>query len=374
MDACELQLILGRARDLSAQQLQAAIARSGGLPHTRSGLEALLGESPARLASLGLPAAASRWLHAPDQRLLDDDRAWIARERITLVDTFSEAYPPLLAEAACAPALLYVQGDVSSLRAPQLAIVGARQPTAPARRNAAHFAHGLVRAGLTITSGLALGIDAASHEGALAAGGCTVAVLGTGLDEIYPPQHRSLAGRIAAQGALVSEFPRGTAPVRANFPRRNRIISGLCLGTLVVEAAHHSGSLITARLAAEAGREVFAIPGSIHNPLTRGCHALIRGGAKLAESPQDIFEEIGNCFFKQHDTCEIGRTAGPAARTFELDKDYKILLDAFEFEPASVDELVARTGLTSQSIASMLLILELDGAVGTHSGGRYIRL
>jgi DNA processing protein len=291
-----------------------------------------------------------------------------------LIDTFNPAYPPLLAQIPTAPALLYVQGDVASLRAPQLAVVGARRPSAPARATAARFAYSLSRAGLVITSGLALGIDAASHEGALAAGGRTVAVLGTGLDQIYPREHRALAARIAAQGALVSEFPRGTAPLRANFPRRNRIISALCLGTLVVEAAHHSGSLITARLAAEQGREVFAVPGSIHNPLARGCHALIRSGAKLVENVGDIFEEIDFYFAKQDDMCDVGQPESPVAGVAPLDKGYEILLDALGFEPASVDTLVERTGLSSQSVASMLLILELQGAVGVHGGGRYIRL
>jgi len=374
MDARSLQLILGRARDLSVQQLHTAIARSGSAPPSLAGLEALIGERPAVLQSLGLGAAASRWLHAPDPALLDTDRAWVARERVELVDAFSAAYPPLLAQTDSAPALLYVQGEVASLCAAQLAIVGTRHPTAPARQSATRFAQSLARSGLTITSGLALGIDAASHEGALAAGGRTVAVLGAGLDQIYPSQHRALAARIAAQGALVSEFPRGTAPLRANFPRRNRIISGLCLGTLVVEAARHSGSLITARLSAEQGRDVFAMPGSIHNPLTRGCHALIRSGAKLVENVQDIWDEIGICFAKQNDSSEPVSLGEAAARAPTLDKDSKILLDALGYEPASVDELVDRTGLSSQTVAALLLILELDGAVGTHSGGRYIRL
>jgi len=374
MDALALQLVLGRARDLSAQQLHAAIARTGSPPQLPGALEALLGESPARLQSLGLSAAASLWLHAPDPELIDADRAWVARDHIELIDTFNPAYPPLLAQIPTAPALLYVQGEVASLRAPQLAVVGARRPTLGARQTAARFAHCLSRAGLIITSGLALGVDAASHEGALAAGGRTVAVLGTGLDQIYPREHRALAARIAAQGALVSEFPRGTAPLRANFPRRNRIISALCLGTLVVEAAHHSGSLITARLAAQQGREVFAIPGSIHNPLARGCHALIRSGAKLVESVEDIFEEIEFYFAKQDDMWDVGQAESPIVGLAPLDKGYEILLDALGFEPASVDSLVDRTGLSSQSIVSMLLILELQGAVGVHGGGRYIRL
>jgi len=369
-----MQLVLGRARDLSAQQLQTAIERAGAMPVALSALATLLGERPAVLRSLGLSAAASAWMHAPDQGLIEADRAWVERERIDLIDSLSEHYPRLLAQCPAAPALLYIRGDGASLRAAQLAIVGARYPTAPARLSAARFADALVHGGLTITSGLALGIDAAGHEGALAAGGSTVAVLGTGLDQIYPPQHRALAARIGEHGALVSEFPPGTAPLRANFPRRNRIISGLSLGTFVVEAAHHSGSLITARLAAEQGREVFAMPGSIHNPLTRGCHALIRSGAKLVETAQDIFEELEFCHHKQEDSHRAAAGENPAFRAGRLDKDHKILLDAVGFEPASVDSLVERTGLPIQSVVSMLLNLELLGAIGSHCGGRYVRL
>jgi DNA processing protein len=374
MDAVAMQLVLGRAQGLSAQQLLAAVQRTGTPRPGIAAVAALIGERPAMLRALGVPPAASVWLHAPDPALLEADRNWIVRERIGLIDALSDEYPPLLAQASVAPVLLYVRGDACSLRQPQLAIVGSRNPTVPGRRTAAQFAMCLSRAGLTITSGLALGIDAAGHEGALAAGGQTIAVLGSGLDQIYPPQHGLLAARIAAQGALVSEFPRGTAPLRANFPQRNRLISGLSLGTLVVEAARHSGSLITARLALEQGREVFAIPGSIHNPLTRGCHALIRAGAKLVESTQDIFEEIAISFDKQDDMSRgFGRDRVTAAAA-TLDKGHKILLDALGFESASVDTLVARTGLPSQSVASMLLVLELQGAVGSQAGGRYVRL
>jgi DNA processing protein len=204
--------------------------------------------------------------------------------------------------------------------------------------------------------------------------GQPIAVLGTGIDAIYPRQHRTLAARIAAAGALVSEYPPGSPPIRANFPRRNRIISGLCLGTLVVEAARHSGSLITARLAGEQGREVFAIPGSIHNPLARGCHALIRSGAKLVESADDILSELKFISIKQTLMKPPADLRVGAATAAWLDKDYKILLDALGFEPASLDMLVERTGLPSQSVASMLLFLELEDVVGLHSGGRYLRL
>lgn len=374
MDAVALQLVLGRSHGLSAQLLRAAIEQIGAHVGGIAAMEALIGERAGLLQSLGLSHAVSTWLHAPDQSLIDSDREWIARERIGLIDALSGEYPARLAQASGAPALLYVRGVAANLSLPQLAIVGSRSPTVPGRRTAEAFAGCLARAGLAITSGLAHGIDAASHEGALAAGGRTIAVMGCGLDQIYPREHEELAARIATQGALVSEFPRGTAPVRANFPRRNRIISGLSLGTLVVEAARHSGSLVTARLALEQGREVFAIPGSIHNPLTRGCHALIQAGAKLVGCTQDIFDEIAISFDKQHDISLCGSDDRVTATPATLDKGQKILLDALGFESASVDTLVERTGIPSQSVASMLLILELQGAVGSQAGGRYVRL
>jgi DNA processing protein len=225
-----------------------------------------------------------------------------------------------------------------------------------------------------VTSGLAIGIDTASHEGALATPGRTIAVCGTGLDVSYPRSNATLAEAIAADGALVSEFPLGTPPLKHNFPRRNRIIGGLSLGTLVVEAAVRSGSLITARLAADAGREVFAIPGSIHNPMARGCHQLLRQGAKLVESAADIFAELP--------AITAALRALPAMRqSFEsaevsaalLDNEYKILLDALGFEPTGVDLLVERTGLRADEVASMLLILELEGCIESYPGGFYVR-
>jgi len=374
MDALALQLILGRAKDLSAQRLRAALAQAGHAHPDLDSLRCLLGEPPARLQRLGLPPAASAWLHAPDASLIEADRAWVARERIVLLDAFAEQYPPLLAQISGAPAVLYVRGDAAVLREPQVAIVGTRGPTIPGRHTATQFALALSRAGLTITSGLALGIDAAAHEGALAAGGRTIAVLGCGLDQLYPPQHGLLAARIAAHGAVLSEFPRGAGPLRAHFGRRNRLISGLSLGALIVEAAHHSGSLITARLARRQGRAVFAVPGSIRNPLVRGCHALIRDGATLVETPQDVLEKIRGSSHKQEPMPAHGRPAAPPGTPVPLDKGHKILLDALGFESASVDTLVERTGFPSHSVASMLLILELAGAIGSQAGGRYVRL
>lgn len=371
MDELELQLCLGRAAGLTAHQLHTALERLG----APSGASAsLVGLARSQLEALGLSAAASAALASPDRARIAADREWAAQERISVICAGSRAYPSLLSQLSDAPALLYVRGEAQALCTPQLAMVGSRSPTASGRRTAQDFAAYLAQAGLTITSGLALGIDAASHEGALRGGGCTVAVLGSGLGQVYPPEHVTLAERICARGALVSELPPDSPPLKANFPRRNRLISGLSLGTLVVEATRRSGSLITARLALEQGRRVFAIPGSIHNPLAAGCHALIKGGAKLVEHGQDVLHEIQ---FRASDQAlttphAAARQACGAQRT--LDKEYKILLDALGFEPSSIDSLVERSGLASHSVASMLLILELEGAVELQPDGHYARL
>jgi DNA processing protein len=267
-----------------------------------------------------------------------------------------------------------VLGDASVLHTPQLAIVGSRSPTESGRATACAFAEFFARAGFTITSGLALGIDAASHEGTLKAGGITIAVCGTGLDRVYPRRNAKLAAGILERGALVSEFPPRTGPLAEHFPQRNRIISGLSFGTLVVEAARASGSLITAQHALEQGREVFAVPGSIHNPLSRGCHKLIRDGAKLVESAADVLSEVLNFLQPQALAKMQPHPHRMAERLPALDKEYEILLDALGFEPAGIDVLVARTGLPSESVASMLLILELQGHVKPHAGGRFGRV
>ena len=368
-------------RTIDEQSRALALARAPGLhaDHLSSADVdeplALVGCSVTKLTARGVPAAAAAWLAHPDMLLLDGDRRWMEIAGVQLIGCESERYPPLLKRIAAAPIALYLQGDANALMSGQLAIVGSRNPTASGARTAFDFARYLARENLTITSGLAVGIDAQAHEGALAGGGRTVAVLGCGLDQIYPPEHESLAARIVAQnGALVSEFPPGTAPQRWNFPRRNRLISGLSLGTLVVEAARHSGSLITARCALDQGREIFAIPGSIHNPLARGCHQLLREGAKLVETADDVLCELKIPFTKQDvtDSRRPPDTASPAAGV--LDKDYEILLDALGFDPQGIDALVERTGLASPHLASMLLILELEGRVALHPGGRYARV
>lgn len=320
------------------------------------------------------------WLQSLRERhaaAIDAELRWLEHDAHHFIPFGSAAYPPLLAEVSDAPIGLFVRGDPAALSLPQLAIVGSRNPTAGGRDNATSFAAHLARCGLAITSGMAIGIDAAAHQGALATeGGVTVAVCGTGLDIDYPSTNSALAERIAARGALVSEFPLGTPALPSNFPRRNRIISGLSLGTLVVEAAVRSGSLITARLAAEQGREVFAIPASIHNPLARGCHQLIRQGAKLVETADDIFAELRALAGAlapalQSAAPKPPRSAQAPGRV--LDKAYEILLDALGFEPAGVDVLVERTGFAADEVASMLLILELDGKLESRPGGRYVR-
>ncbi len=367
MDDFDRALALARAPGLHVDHLRTAAALDDPLR--------LPGGSAAMLRARGLPPAVAAWLAAPDLQQLATDRQWLQAVGATLILCTSERFPPLLSEIPAAPVALYVRGDATALLSAQLAVVGSRNPTSSGRRTARDFALFLARSGLTITSGLAVGIDAAAHEGALAAPGRTIGVLGCGLDQIYPPEHAALAQGIVAQGgALVSEFPPGTPPRRDNFPRRNRLISGLSLGTLVVEAARHSGSLITARLAAAQGREVFAIPGSIHNPLARGCHELLRQGAKLVETAADILSELKIPYTKQEVTEAASGPQAEDIKSPELDKDYEILLDALGFEPASIDSLVERTGLPSSNLASMLLILELEGRVGLHAGGRFTRV
>jgi DNA processing protein len=360
MEAARARAVLARA-GLTAEMVQALIAAAGG--------DLALAATARAAAGVPLSPAARAFLIAPDERAVAADLAWLDASGTALVLWGDPAYPPLLAHTVGAPAALYVQGSVPLLSSPQLAMVGSRNPTPGGRTTAREFAAWFARGGITITSGLAVGIDAASHEGALRGGGSTIAVCATGLDRVYPAANRALAARIRAHGALLSEFPPGTAPLPGNFPQRNRIIAGLARGTLVVEAARRSGSLITARFALEAGRELFAIPGSIHSPLSRGCHQLIKEGAKLVEEADDVLSEPEFSFSKERLS---GRLEAVAARP-ELDKEYEMLLDALGFEPATIDALVARTGLPSESIASMLLILELDGRVAALPGGRYGR-
>jgi DNA processing protein len=306
-------------------------------------------------------------LQNPNWSLVEQDLEWLQQPENFALTLHDDQYPVQLKEIANPPPVLFVKGDPSVLTTPQIAIVGSRNPSAMGVKTALEFAQALAGAGLTITSGMALGIDAASHQGAIQALGHTIAVAGTGLDRVYPACHKQLARQIVDHGALISEFPPGTLAKASHFPRRNRIISGLCLGLLVVEAAQQSGSLITARLALEQNREVFAIPGSIHNPLARGCNALIRQGAKLVETAEDIFEEL--VFYNQsHREIEQKNTQ------IGLDLEQQKLLNLIAYNPTTVDTLVQESGWSVDAISSMLLVLELKGYIAAAAGGSYFRL
>ncbi len=287
-----------------------------------------------------------------------------------IISSTSADLPELLQRIPDPPTLLYIVGNAEALHMPALSIVGSRNPTRGGKENAYEFAKHLGQSGFCIVSGLAQGIDTAAHQGALDAGAMTVAILGHGIDRVYPSANRDLAHRISQNGALVTEYPLGTPPRREHFPQRNRLISGLSLGTLVIEAARRSGSLITARLAGEQGREVFAIPGSIHNPLSRGCHQLIKQGAKLVETAEDIVSELGALagYLMQNDTVE----KNDQSKTFRYDADYEILLNALSYDPASADELAENSGLTIDQVSSMLLILELEEKIEALTGGKYL--
>lgn len=367
MDGLRSWLSIARAPGLHAGVLAADS------PDIPTDAESLARESPCQLERLGVNPAAIQALKSPDENALDRDLRWLEGANRRLVTWGSAEYPQLLSGIPDPPLVLFVEGDAALMSLPQLAMVGSRSPSAIGRDTATLFARDLAGAGLAITSGLALGIDAACHHGALQAGGQTLAVLGCGLDTIYPRENIELSIQIAAAGALVSELPTGSPPLRPHFPRRNRIISGLSVGTLVVEAALRSGSLITARLAGEQGREVFAVPGSIHSPLSRGCHRLIRQGAKLVECVDDVVSELGALLGSLGATRHKIPPQAALSRRPALDKDYEILLDAVGFEAASIETLIARTGFKPNAIASMLLILELDGWVEQQHGGTFCR-
>lgn len=320
-------------------------------------------------------------LKSPDWQAVENDLHWAEHANNHIIPFTDARYPALLREIPDPPPLLFVTGDPALLQYPQLAIVGSRNPNKAGEQTAFEFAKHLSHRGLVITSGLALGIDAASHRGALAGSGLTIAVAGTGLDRVYPASHQQLAHEIAEQGALISENVPGTLPKANQFPRRNRIISGLSIGVLVVEAAKQSGSLITARLAMEQGREVFAIPGSIHNPLARGCHYLIRQGAKLVETSNDILEELGPLLSSVMKTFPLAQsigtnyegdveTAGSVPNSFTAEQES--LLNVLGYEPSTIDQLVEDSHLTTETVSSILVQLEIQGYI-VSQGGLYSR-
>jgi DNA processing protein len=361
--------------DATARKLLTAF----GLP------SAVFAQSPSALRQVVTAAQAEALIAVPSQldALLAQTWSWLhatesggaTHRLVTLGDP---GYPSTLLDMVDPPLALYVLGNPAFELTQMdcaLAIVGSRNPTPQGAENAKSFARALGEAGITVVSGLALGVDGAAHQGALDAVGdserlATVAVVGTGLDRVYPARHRQLAHDIAAHGLIVSEFPLGTPPLNQNFPKRNRIIAGLTIGTLVVEAALKSGSLITARLAVEQGKEVFAIPGSIHSPQARGCHALIRQGAKLVESVDDILEELplGDA------TAFIASSEGAISDTGQNGLEDSGLLRDLGFDPASLDALCARTGYSAAALQAQLLELELDGRVARLPGGLFQRI
>jgi len=328
--------------------------------------------SPERILAAGVrelaqfvPAKLAQAIQeGPAQKGLDQIAAWLEDGANSVVTLGDPRYPQMLLQIHDPPPLLYVKGRTDLFNVPALAIVGSRHATPQGAALAESFAATLSDAGLTIVSGLALGIDAAAHRGGLAGRAKSIAVVGTGLDVVYPARNRALAHQLAAAGALISEFPLGTGPLAGNFPRRNRVISGLARGCLVIEAAAQSGSLITARLANEQGREVFAVPGSVHSPLSKGCHQLIKQGAKLVETAHDVLEELN-----------LAAPAQPSpVQPPDSDSRVARLLELLGYDPCDIDTLAARSGLAAEVVSALLTQLELDGRIAVMAGGRYQRL
>lgn len=321
-----------------------------------------------QLLQNGVNSEVAAYIQKPAWEAVEKDLAWAQQKGHRILTWLDPNYPCLLKEVPGAPLVLYVRGDSKILDNPQLAIVGSRNPTPMGMQLAHEFAKHLSLCGLTITSGLALGIDASSHQGALAGDGLTIAVMGSGLDQIYPVRHHDLAEKILVKGgAVISEFPPGTPPKPENFPRRNRIISGLSVGVLVVEAALRSGSLITARYALEQGREIFAIPGSIYNPLARGCHSLLKQGAKLVETAADILDELGSLL-------QVTKTQRKLEQLLPLDlslldMNQAKLVECVGFETTSIDSLIERSGFAADVVSSELMVLELHGYITAVPGG-----
>ena len=365
------------------------------------GIDGLLAAPFADLRAAGLREETAHALHHPDPELLDRDQRWLEGDERCLLTLADERYPSLLRTISSPPAALFVEGDPDVLWQPQIAVIGSRNPTSGGRDNARDFTRELSRRGLTITSGLASGIDSIAHQAALEAGGQTVAVLGSGLDQVYPESSKPLAQQITEQGVIISEFPPGTRPQRSHFPSRNRIISGLSLGVLVIEAGLRSGTLITARLAGTQGREIFALPGSIHNPMAKGCHRLIRDGARLVENIDDIMGELASLAGQlagdlnqemarmdedgEPDSLDLtggrphlspslsGSPTAPHSVPWEDDPEYQQLWSCLGYDPKPADEIIEQSGLTARAVSAMLLMLELRGMVEAHPGGAYNR-
>jgi len=350
-----LWVCLGQIHGLGSQGF-CKLLRAFGNP------EQIYAASFSQLREITSESIASAIVAGPDKEIAKSTLEWMAQPNNHFITLGDVHYPPALLEIPDPPPALYAKGNLHWLNTPCIAVVGSRNSSPQGEKNADEFSFALNQQGYTIVSGMALGIDGAAHRGALKGNGATIAVVGTGLDIVYPSRHRELAHQIVERGLIISEFALGTPSRAQNFPKRNRIISGLAMGCLVVEANLQSGSLITARLAAEQGRDVFAIPGSIHSPLAKGCHELIKQGAKLVDSIQDIMEELGAVpAVVRNDITPAMDASNP-------------LLDAMGYDPVTMDELVERSGLTSDHLSAMLLMLELDNTVSSLPGGRYQRI
>jgi len=363
---------------------QRALLSAFGLP------EQIFAASVPTLAKVIGAQHAAQLLAPPDNERIDAALQWCRQPGNRIITLADRDYPQELLNIADPPVLLYVKGDPALFAGAALAMVGARSATPQGISNAEAFARSLAETGFVIVSGLALGIDAAAHRGALSANGATIAVIGTGADRVYPAEHKRLAHEIAERGAIISEYPLGTAPRPHHFPRRNRLIAGLSRGVLVVEATTDSGSLITARLAAEHGRDVFAIPGSIHSPLSRGCHRLIREGAKLVETARDILEELPEkgrpAPQPKHLPSDDPSSASPAPESLpssppretvinqKQEKEKERILAALGYDPTDLDTLATRSGLTLEALYAILLALELEGLICRLPGSRFQRL
>ena len=349
------------------------------------GASAVAAASSRDLLRHGMPEDAASAISKPDEKRIEVGLRWLADSNHHLLCWDNQDYPSLLRRIPNPPAALFIDGDPGCLWQPQIAVIGSRNPTSAGLAHARDFATALARQGMTITSGLASGIDSAAHAAAMDAGAVTIAVNGTGLDQVYPASSRAVADRIRTQGAMISELPLGSPPKRKHFPSRNRIISGLSLAVLVIEAGLNSGTLITARNAAEQGRDVFALPGSLHNPMVKGCHRLIREGARLVETIADIMQELGPMAaeLKMEITQQLDLLAkpgnGPEKQAAKLeqslldDAEYKLVWDVLGFDPKPMDTIIEQTGLHASAISSMLLMMELKGMVKKHSSGRFFR-
>lgn len=320
-------------------------------------------------------------ISTPDEKRIESDLKWLSHPNHHLLCWDDDNYPALLRRIKGPPAALFIDGDPGCLWQPQIAVIGSRNPTSGGLEHARDFATTLARQGMTITSGLASGIDSTAHTAALDAGAVTIAVNGTGLDKVYPASSQAVAERIRTQGAMISELPLGSPPKRQHFPSRNRIISGLSLAVLVIEAGLNSGTLITARKAAEQGRDVFALPGSLHNPMAKGCHRLIREGARLVETTADILQELGPLAAELHMEIRqrldlLDQEDKPSVslqKNLLDDSEYQLVWEVLGFDPKPMDIIIEQTGLPASAISSMLLMMELKGMVKRHSSGHYLR-